>query len=64
MVAFAEPDSRQLAVDLPQHPDEYRPEDAILLAVEQQSPRWRDSPGSPELSDPVGPLEVGERQDM
>jgi len=37
MVAFAEPDSRQLAVVLPQHPDEYRPEDSILLAVDQES---------------------------
>ena len=49
---------------LPQHPDEHRPERPILLAVDQQlgeGPRLRVPV---ELADPVGPVEVGERQDV
>jgi hypothetical protein len=44
--------------------DEHRPERPVLLAVDQEfgeGPRLRIPP---ELSDPVGPLKVGQRQDV
>jgi hypothetical protein len=53
-----------LALSLPQHPDQHRPERPILFAVDQQlgeGPRLRVPP---ELADPVGALEVGEQQDV
>jgi hypothetical protein len=53
-----------LALSLPQHPDEHRPERPILLAVDQEfgeGPRLRVPP---ELSDPVGAVEVGEHEDV
>jgi hypothetical protein len=53
----------ELALGLPQHPDEDRPKDPVLLAVDQgfgERPRLRIPP---EFADPVGSLEVGEHQD-
>ena len=55
--------TESLAVGLPQHADQHRPEDSILLAVDQQlgeRPRLRVPV---ELADPVSALEVGERED-
>ena len=49
---------------LPQHPDEHRPERPVFLAVDQQLGE-RPRPGVPvELADPVGAVEVGQRQDV
>jgi hypothetical protein len=47
-----------------QHADEHRPERPILLAVDQQLGEGAALWVTPELSDPVGSLEVGERQDV
>ena len=54
----------QLAVSLPQHPDEHRPQHPILLAVDQQLGEGAALRVAPELADPVGSLEVGEHQDV
>jgi hypothetical protein len=43
----------------PQHADGHRPEDAILLAVDQRLGEGATLRVAPELSDPVGPLESG-----
>ena len=51
------------ALQLPQHPDEYRPERPILLAVDQQFGEGAALRVGPELPDPFDPLEVGEHQD-
>jgi hypothetical protein len=48
-----------LAVGLPQHPNENRPEHPILLAVDQELGEGVALRVAPELSDPVGLLEVG-----
>ena len=51
-------------MNFPQHPDQHRPERPVLLAVDEElgeGPRLRVPP---ELADPVGPLEVGEHQDV
>ena len=57
-------DALGVAVALPQHPDEHRPERPVLLAVDQELGE-RPRLGVPvELTDPVGPLEVGEHQDV
>ena len=48
----------------PQHPHEHRPEGPILLAVDQEPGECAALRVAPELSDPVGPLEVGEHQDL
>ena len=53
-----------LAVCLPQHPDEHRPQRPVLLAVDQQLGEGAALRVAPELADPVGPLEVGEHQDV
>jgi hypothetical protein len=53
-----------LALSLPQHPDEHRPERPVLLAVDQQLGEGAALRVAPELSDPVGSLEVGEHQDV
>jgi hypothetical protein len=47
---------------LSQHPDEHRPQHPILLAVDQQLGELATLRVAPELADPVGSLEVGERQ--
>jgi hypothetical protein len=49
---------------LPQHPDEHRPERPVLLAVDQELGEGPALWVSPELSDPIGPLEVGEHEDV
>jgi hypothetical protein len=52
------------SLSLPQHPNQHRPERPILLAVDQQLGK-RAGLGVPlELSDPVGAVEVGKRQDV
>ena len=48
----------------PQHPDQHRSERPILLAVDQQLGEVATHWVAPELSDPVGWLEVGEHQDV
>jgi len=55
---------RYLAVGLPQHPDEHRPERPILLAVDQQLGEGAALWVAPELADPLGALEVGKHQDV
>jgi hypothetical protein len=42
--------SRGLALRLPQHPDEHRPERSVLLAVNQQLPQDPGLPGGPKTS--------------
>jgi hypothetical protein len=49
---------------LPQHPDDHRPRRLILLQVDQQLAEAPSLRVPPELADPVGPLEVGEHQDV
>ena len=53
-----------LAIGLAEHPDEHRPERPILLAVDQELGEGATLGVAPELSDPVGALEVGEHQDV
>jgi hypothetical protein len=48
---------------LPQHPDEHRPQCPVLLTVDQQFGEGAALRVAPELSDSIGSLEVGERQD-
>ena len=48
-----------LAFAFPQHPDEHRPQRPILLAVDQELGEGASLRVSPELTDPVGALEVG-----
>jgi hypothetical protein len=52
-----------LAFGLPQHPDEYRPERPVLLAIDQQlgegAGRWVPPIGA----DRVSPIEVGKHED-
>jgi hypothetical protein len=45
---------------LAKHPDQRRSEDPILLAVDEELGEGATLRVAPELSDPVGPLEVGE----
>jgi hypothetical protein len=52
------------AFGLPQHADEYRREGPVLLAVDQKLGEGATLRVAPELSDPVGPVEVGEHQDV
>lgn len=44
---------------LPQHPDEHRPERPVFLAVDQELGERPRLWVPPELSDPVGAIEVG-----
>ena len=55
---------REISVPPPAAPDEYRPERPILLAVDQQLGEGAALRVAPELSDPVGSVEVGEHQDV
>jgi hypothetical protein len=48
----------------PQHPDQHRPENPVLLTVDQELGEGATLRVAPELSDPVGPLEVGQHQDV
>jgi hypothetical protein len=52
------------AIGLTQHPDEHRPEDSILLAVDQELGEGAALRVAPELADPVGPVEVGEHENV
>jgi hypothetical protein len=47
-----------------QHTDQHRPKRPVLLAVDQQLAEGLRLRVSPELADPVGPVEVGEHEDM
>jgi len=47
-----------------QRPDEHRPAGPVLLPVEHQLSEGAALRVAPELADPVGPLEVGEHQDV
>jgi hypothetical protein len=49
---------------LSQHPNQHRPEHPILLAVDQELGEGATLRKAPELSDSVGPLEVGEHEDV
>jgi hypothetical protein len=49
---------------LSEQPPEHRPERPILLAVDQKFGEGAALWVAPELSDPVGSLEVGEHQDV
>jgi hypothetical protein len=53
-----------LALRLTQRPDERRPEDAILLAVDRQLGEGVGSWGSPVGADRIRSVEVGEREDV
>jgi hypothetical protein len=55
---------RLLRSPLPQHADEHRSEYPILLAVDQKFGECATLRVAPELADPVGPIEVGEHQDV
>ena len=57
-------DQNGLAVSLSQHAYQHRSERPILLAVDQQLGEGAALRVAPELADPVGPLEVGEHQDV
>jgi hypothetical protein len=48
----------------PADPDEHRQERPVLLAVDQQLGEGAALRVAPELADPVGPLEVGQQQDV
>ena len=52
------------SVGLPQHPDEHRSEGPVLLAVDQELGERAALGVAPELSDPVGSLEVGQLEDV
>jgi hypothetical protein len=49
---------------LPQHANQHRPERPVLLAVDQEFGEGATLRVAPELSDPVGPVEVGEHEDV
>jgi len=53
-----------LVLLLPQHPDEHSAERPILLAVDQELGEGATLRVAPELSDPVGSLEVGQHEDV
>jgi len=54
----------ELALRFPQHPDQHRPKDPVLLAVDQELGEGAALRVAPELADPVGSVEVGEHQDV
>jgi hypothetical protein len=51
-------------VSPPAHPDQHRSECPVLLAVDQQLGEGAALRVAPELSYPVGPLEVRQHQDV
>jgi hypothetical protein len=55
---------RTRAVGLPQHADQHRPKRPVLFAVDQELGEGAAFRVAPELSDPVGTLEVREHQDV
>jgi hypothetical protein len=72
-VAVLEPLSRGCAneerrvprrLGLPQHANQHRPERPVLLAVDQELCEGAALWLAPELSDPVGPVEVRKHEDV
>jgi hypothetical protein len=57
-------DALGVPVALPQHADEHRPQRPVLLAVDQELGEGATLWVAPELSDPVGPVEAGEHEDV
>ena len=57
-------DALGVPVAVSQHPDEHRPQRPVLLAVDQELGEGAGLRIAPELSDPVGAVEVGEHQDV
>ena len=55
---------RTPALGFPQHPDEHRPDDPVLLSVDQQLGEGAALRVGPELTDPFGAFEVGEHEDV
>ena len=53
---------RRTVARLPQHPDQHRPERSVLLAVDQELGEGAALRVAPELTDPVGSLEVREHE--
>jgi hypothetical protein len=53
-----------LTISLPQHADQHRSQDPVLLAVDQWLGEGATFRVAPELSDPVGSLEVGQHEDV
>jgi hypothetical protein len=51
-------------VGLAQHPDEHCPKHPILLAVDQEFGEGPALRVAPERADPLGPLKVGEHEDV
>jgi hypothetical protein len=49
---------------LPQHANQHRPERPVLLAVDQELGEGPALRVAPELTDPVGSLEVGKHEDV
>ncbi|HEY9470164.1 MAG TPA: hypothetical protein VIQ76_11190 [Propionibacteriaceae bacterium] len=49
---------------LPQHPNQHRAKRLVLLAVDQELGERAALRVAPELSDPVGSLEVGQLEDV
>ena len=49
---------------LSQHPHKHRPKRPVLLAVDEELGEGPALWVAPELADPVGPLEVGEHEDV
>jgi hypothetical protein len=52
------------ALVFPEHADDYRPKDLVLLAVDQQFGEAATLWVAPRLSDRVSPVEVGEQEDV
>jgi hypothetical protein len=52
------------AAEPPPHPDDHRPNCPVLLAVDQELGEGAALRVAPELSDPIGALEVAEHQDV
>ena len=48
----------------PQHPDEHCPQGPVLLAIDQELGEGAALRVAPELTDPVGAVEVGEQEDV
>ena len=61
---FAERSPKSPAADPAEHADEHRPQRPVLLAVDKQLGEGAALRIGPELSDPVGSLEVGEHEDV
>jgi hypothetical protein len=53
-----------LAIGASQHPGEHGPKRSVLLAVDQQFGEGSALRVTPELADPLGPLEVGQHEDV